>query len=322
MPRLRRIIRPGEIIHVISRFVDDEFRLTCPEERAEYLRRLGKTHEESDWRLLSYAMMSTHVHLAEVAGHEPFGVFIQRVHSPFSSWLNRRQGRRGPVFRERPKTLAIHPVWAPRLIAYHHNNPPRAGVVEHALESDWTSHRGYVGAAPRPAYLSVDLGLKLMGLEDDVAGRAAFDEYVNERRDQPRDPALSGDVRQEKAQLTDALGAAVGLAHPRSGPAGIDYLPRVCAERWAGDLRTIMRLVGRHAGIAPKTLAARTRRPEVVHARRLCCLVATGLGFTNQEVGLHLGVTESAVRQLCSNATPEALDEARRLLASLGDAAA
>ena len=54
---------------------------------------------------------------------------------------------------------------------------------------------------------------------------------------------------------------------------------------------------------------------------RLFALIAVGLGYTNREAGLRVGVTESAVRQLCANATSAELTDARRLMALLTAAA-
>jgi len=132
---------------------------------------------------------------------------------------------------------------------------------------------------------------------------------------------LTGDLRQARAELGQELGAAVCLAHPRSGPTGTDYAPRVLASRWDGELDTIVELVARHVELQPCTIGSRSRRAPVVSARRLFALIAVGLGYTNREAGLRVGVTESAVRQLCANATSAELTDARRLVALLTAAA-
>ncbi|MBW2461037.1 MAG: hypothetical protein JRH11_05285, partial [Deltaproteobacteria bacterium] len=186
MPRFRRTIRPGDLVHVICRFINQEFRLTSSAERDEYLHRLGKGITDSDWRLLSYALMSSHIHLALVAGLDLFGRLFKTVNSPFSNWLNTRQVRLGPVFAGRPDSIITSPALTGRLIAYHHNNPPRAHVVEVATDSDWTSHRAYMGRAACPEWLDVELGLELMGFGSETGGRGDFERYVLDHKDNPR----------------------------------------------------------------------------------------------------------------------------------------
>ena len=69
--RTARATPEGEVHHVISRFVDGRFFLTTDSERAHYLRLLGKALQKSDWTCLAYAVMSSHIHLAMIAGRKP-----------------------------------------------------------------------------------------------------------------------------------------------------------------------------------------------------------------------------------------------------------
>lgn len=313
MPRFRRVIRPGDLVHVISRFVNREFRLTCNQERNEYRRRFGKRVIESDWRSLSYALMSSHVHHGLVAGTEPFESLIKSVHAPFATWLNRRQRRLGPVFAERPKTVIIHPAWAARLVAYHHNNPARAAVVGTALESDWTSHRAYVGEVGTHDFLSVELGLDLMGFGSGHAGRNAFARYVDERKADPHDLLLLGDLRRAKSELREALRAAVCVAHPRTGPGGLDYAPSIRAARWSGSLDALVALVASAQRLTALEITSSSRRRDLVSARRKVALIAAMLGRTDRDVGLHLGISETAVRKLRRSGSEQDRAEASEL---------
>lgn len=317
MPRHRRIIRPGELVHVISRFVNREHRLQDPAERERYRQRFGACIERSDWKWLSYAIMSSHVHHSVVAGHEPFEALIKRVHAPFARWLNDRQGRSGPLFADRPKTLVVHPAWAPRLIAYHHNNPPRAGVVPTADDSDWTSHQAYLDDSKCPGFLATDLGLRLMGFETSPAGRAAFARYVRERQDQPRDPQLTGDLRSASVALREDLGAAVLLTHPRTGPAGLDYEPSVLVERWSGHFQEVLDVVAAAHRVSRHEVTSASRRRDLVAARRAVVLVAGAIGWPSTRLGLQLGISETAVRKLRASATARDHAEAGQLVERL-----
>ena len=176
MSRWPRHIEPGTTYHLISRFVDREWFIRQQHERELYLRLLGKALSTSDWQCLAFAIMSNHVHLAMVAGTQALDTWLRRVHSPFADTMNRAYGRIGSMFVRGPKALPIDPAGVGSVIAYIHNNPVRAKVVERASASTWTSHPGYVGLQRPPRWLRVEQGLVLAGFEDPTA----FDRWVED----------------------------------------------------------------------------------------------------------------------------------------------
>src|SRR5262245_19821839 len=109
MPRPIRHNVPGTVYHLISRFVDREWFVETPEERATYLRLLARAIQISDWLCLAYAVMSNHIHLAMLAGEQPLGPIIRQVHSPFADWMNRRHDRIGSMFVRGPKDYRVPP---------------------------------------------------------------------------------------------------------------------------------------------------------------------------------------------------------------------
>lgn len=161
--RTPRVSPVGSVQHVISRFVDHRWELTSDLERDEYLRRFGLALGGSDWTCLAYCLMSNHLHFAMVAGESPLDDWALRVHSPFARWLNARHGRIGPVFADRPANYTIAPALVARTIAYIHNNPVRARVVDSAHESTWSSHRAYLGLALPPDWLACTEGIERSG---------------------------------------------------------------------------------------------------------------------------------------------------------------
>src|SRR5262245_27565079 len=103
MPRRPREIQPGTAYHLISRFVDREWFIRCENERQLYLRLLGRAVQKSDWRLLSFGVMSNHIHLGAVAGRHSLDSWIRAVHSPFADAMNKAYGRIGTMFVRGPK---------------------------------------------------------------------------------------------------------------------------------------------------------------------------------------------------------------------------
>jgi hypothetical protein len=152
---------PGVAYHVISRFVAKEWFIESALERRMYLALIGHALSSSDWTCFAYAVMSSHIHLALIAGSAPLASWLRPAHTLFANWMNERRQRIGAVFVKGPNMLTVPTNACAKLINYIHYNPVRAGVVRAPEESDWTSHRAYVGAAPAPRWLSVETGLAL-----------------------------------------------------------------------------------------------------------------------------------------------------------------
>src|SRR5262245_11595319 len=89
MPRQRRRIDQGLAYHLISRFVDREWFIEKTAEREHYLKLLGNSLENSDWRLTAYAIMSNHIHLECIAGTQLLANLMRPVHAPFADGMNR-----------------------------------------------------------------------------------------------------------------------------------------------------------------------------------------------------------------------------------------
>lgn len=162
-----------------------EFRITDDAERARYLRNASRALRRSDWKPMAYALMSSHVHWVMLAGAAPPHRVFHPAHTGFAQWLNRRQGRLGPVFASRFRTIDVKGSDAAALLAYVHNNPVRARVVPHAEDSTWTSHRAMVDLDPAPNWLDVGMALELCGLPDNEIGRRHFRNLVRSRESEP-----------------------------------------------------------------------------------------------------------------------------------------
>lgn len=156
-------MRSGAIYHLISRFVGNEWFMASEVERRTYLFLLQRAIEKTDWRILAYALMSSHIHLAFVAGKGRLRDWLAPMHTDFALWINERLERIGGVFVRGPTVHEFSPSGVGRLINYIHCNPVRAGVIVDPSQNDWTSHRAYLGMARRPAWLDVERGLELSG---------------------------------------------------------------------------------------------------------------------------------------------------------------
>ena len=164
MPRGGRSIESGRVYHIISRFVAKEWFIKSELERNCYVSLLGGAMAQTDWRLLSYAIMSSHLHFGLVAGDDPLVEWMRPLHTRFARWMNEQRERIGAVFVRGPNVIEIRSDGVGRMIDYIHRNPERAGVVRNANDSNWTSQRAYAGLGHQPAWLDVASGLELVGM--------------------------------------------------------------------------------------------------------------------------------------------------------------
>ena len=309
MPRTARHAAPAAYHHLIGRIVNQELRITGDTERAEYLRRLGLAIDRCDWTLLGYAIMSNHVHLVCRSGRDPAERLIRPVHSGFGRWLNRAQGRYGPVFAERFRCVLVGDDTVGRVLAYVHNNPVRAGLVRDAALSGWTSHRAYFGLDATPAWLDVPSGLRAAGHDMSRAGRLAFHADVAVQAGAHRDLAFDGEADALRESRRQA-GAPVELADaaivvPASGGRGTPRHPVVASlatpirPRWSGEPLTVVEGAAALLRLPSDVVRSRRRNRRTVAARRLAMLVWTGgLHREQTEMARALGVSGAAASRL------------------------
>lgn len=252
MPRKPRDIEPGTEYHLISRFVDREWFIEKTYEREHYVRLLGRALDDTDWRLLGYAVMSNHIHLKSIAGDEPLDAWIRRVHAPFADALNRSRDRVGNVFARGPKAYPVTPESNAHLLAYIHNNPVRAGICPDAAGNNWTSHRAYLGLDPVPPWLHVEEGLQRAGFAD----RRGFDEWVNDpdraeteyQFTEEHYAKMSTEYRAaaEERRRDTARETADRVAHVTASAVGITVAQLCSASR--GQLEVLARAVAVRSG--------------------------------------------------------------------------
>jgi len=266
MPRAPRHIAPGCVYHLISRFVDREWFIKREQERRDYLELLGRALTTSDWRCLAYAIMSNHIHLAMLAGAMALDEWLRRVHSPFADAMNRAYARIGPMFVRGPKALLVPSTEVGNVIAYIHNNPVRARLVDVASDSSWTSHRAYVGRAVVPRWLDIREGLARSGFGDP----AAFDAWV------------ANPTREQFDNRYDVDGIDDAVARKRV------HAPVVDAE-------ALVALTANELGVSVAQLCSPRRSSAEIQGRQAVVVCARRVGLKGVDVARALGITQQAV---------------------------
>jgi hypothetical protein len=330
VPRYRRQIAPGSVQHIVSRFVDREFRFSVPGARDEYLRRAGRVLGRSDWRALAFGTMSSHVHWALRAGSQPSSAWVKPLHAGFAQWLNTTEHRLGPVFADRHRSLTFEGETVAVLVAYIHNNPVRAGVVSDPTASPWTSHRAYLGLEQPPSWLDVELGLWLCGFSATAAGRQAFHRFVLARASESRSIELSGgDLQQRRTQARATLASPVELASPvvgqRDGALEVrvpHVSPDGCSPRahWVGSQDGVLTAVAKRTGVTSAQMRSRARTRNIVGARRLALVVwSRYLSRPTVQMAAALCLADSSAAKLLATASDQLHHDAAALARALLD---
>lgn len=289
--RVARLHIPGVVHHLIWRFVDREWFFESDEERDRYRALLGRCLEDTDWRCIAYALMSSHIHIATIAGEEPLAVWSRRVNSPFAQWMNERHGRLGPLFADRPKSYAMSPTSVGTLISYIHDNPVRAGVVASAEQSTWTSGPAYAGLATTPRWLFVEEGLARSGIEHfyDLPIAPTKDELVS--------------VKIEDVAKAARRRGAIYVATPETHV--VPLVARAYA-RIRPDPRRVIDLVAELVALHPAEISSRRRNPTTCRARELVVHVARMVGVTGAEIAGALGISHQAVSKIARHTAVDA----------------
>lgn len=325
MPRYARIHVPTGLFHIISRFQDLRYYLDIDGAREKYLELLGNALETHDCRLIAYCLMSSHVHLVAQLGHDSIGKLTKQIHSPFAAWVNQQRKGVGVVMADRPKSVLVHTkTYGMELLRYVHNNPVRAGLVERAADSAWSSHRAYMGLSETPSWLGTKA---VFGSENSGVARIRkeFGEFVDNGRKEERRPEFSGEVSNRLARrIRKMMGGDVELSYPLLGPD--DFISKVLkgqAKRHQARKRVdterasakeLTAAVFEANGVEPYLAKKRVRSQSVARCRALVAWIWVEMfGWPMVEIADEIGVRPCSVSVMMSKLRGEGLSRKETL---------
>lgn len=169
MPRLPLIHIPNGLYSVVSKCNNDEFHFDAHEKFLLYLEHLLECKKKFGFILYDICCMSNHVHeLYRVPNDVTIAQILQQVKGKFSRKFNKRFGRTGHFWRNKPYYRIIEDEqYAYNTIHYFHMNPVKAGIVkspEEWLYSGYLFHehgvrQGVLGSLldPIPEYSNLKL---------------------------------------------------------------------------------------------------------------------------------------------------------------------
>ncbi len=146
MGRINRIILPGIPHHVTARGVRSMNIFESDIDRNYYISLLAEYSEKYDLEILSWCLMSNHVHLIVVPGsEESLSKAIGEAHKVYSCSFNKRHDVQGALFQSRfySAPMSLHHLYAG--VRYVLRNPVRAGIVSNPFDYEWSSAAFHAG---------------------------------------------------------------------------------------------------------------------------------------------------------------------------------
>lgn len=146
MPRLARAVFPGIPHHVTQRGNRKEQVFFDDDDRVVYLKWLAEYCEKAQVDILSYCLMSNHVHLIlRPATKDGLLRVLKPLHTRYAQRINRAMGWQGHVWQGRYFSSPLDDAYTWRAIRYVERNPLRANLVDRAEDYQWSSAAAHCG---------------------------------------------------------------------------------------------------------------------------------------------------------------------------------
>jgi putative transposase len=145
MPRQPRVVAVGAPHHITQRGNNRQEVFLSDEDRLIYIDLIREQSRICGSALLGYCLMTNHVHLVAVPDRaDSFSRALQRAHSRYTQWFNRRYQRSGHLWHNRFFSCCLDRDHLTAALVYVDLNPVRAGMVGDAQDYRWSSARAHV----------------------------------------------------------------------------------------------------------------------------------------------------------------------------------
>lgn len=149
MPTKRRQWYPGASYHVTARGNHKNNIFNNKEDFIYYLGLIKETLQyyiDDEYEILSYCLMTNHVHMMIKVKEKPLGPFIGRINSKYAKYYNKKYDYIGHLFQDRYFSEVIKSDYQIlQTSKYIHLNPVRAKMVEMPENYKWSTYAMYIG---------------------------------------------------------------------------------------------------------------------------------------------------------------------------------
>jgi REP element-mobilizing transposase RayT len=143
MGRPLRVFEADGIYHLTTHGVDDRPIFIDDVDRQSFALRLLRIVRRERWAIWAACLMDTHYHAVVQPLEARVGDGMRVVNGAHSRAFNRRHERRGALFESRYTDTPIKDeahLWS--TVNYVHDNPVRAGMVDHPGDWPWSTYPG------------------------------------------------------------------------------------------------------------------------------------------------------------------------------------
>ena len=146
MPRRARENLNTSFFHVIVQGINKEFIFEKDQYKDKYFKLLKETKEEHTIDIISYVIMSNHVHLLLHTDEiKELSDFMKKINEDVARYYNYFENRVGYVYRDRFLSEPItNQKYLLHCISYIHNNPVKANMVQKCEDYKYSSYNDYI----------------------------------------------------------------------------------------------------------------------------------------------------------------------------------
>jgi putative transposase len=150
------------------------------DDRRQYLLCMRECAERYGVKVLSWCLMTNHVHFSVVPAAEgSLALCFGTAHKRYSRMVNFRSGWRGFLFQGRFGSSPMDPAHTYHALRYILRNPVRAGMVRVPWRYEWSSAAYHVGETKTDVLASADEGIeKMVGNWRTFLAEPDADEYL------------------------------------------------------------------------------------------------------------------------------------------------
>lgn len=165
MPRKPRIVADGLYHHVVHRGLCRQAIFIEAGDRHYFLSQLARAARRYDVSVLAYCLMDNHYHLLLQDGRARLSACMALLNGLYTAYVNQKYARDGALLRGRFFSRASDDcAYALCVLRYIHRNPVAAGIVEHAGDYVWSSHRHYIRGSLDPVVRAAPMLEALSGI--------------------------------------------------------------------------------------------------------------------------------------------------------------
>lgn len=273
MARSTRIHRPGDLHYLVLRANAGRALFPQADDFSAFAELVARHVAACHVRVVAFCWVTDEASFALQVSSAPLGNFVQRIAGQHAQHINRREGVRGHLFRQRYRDVVITESQLPLVVSHVHLMPLRLGLAADPGEYFWSSHRSYLGPERLP-WVTPEPVLALFG-GDPRCELDAYRLFIEDEIRRRTELAARGSSSLASAEREFLRRLKPVADHTTDDPTALDRL----IERVAARL-----------SVRQDALQSRSRRRVLSLGRAVVAWHATRSGVAKLgEVARHLG---------------------------------